>query len=272
MIDKELIGLLQEQNLNEEVLLFYYSNANYSKCIQIIIEQYEEIENIKNNFNNINSSKNSNNKNNNLLPENMQKYELDKKDKLDNINSLSNLNIKVEETNESKEIKEDNKDDIKEENKEDYFKINFSHSITQYTNNKKNEPEKNLKYFWFERYINFISSISEQISSLEFLEYMKWALLKDPIATIDLLINNDKISSKAIDFEFINLLKNYGIDAVIHYFKKLLKSSNSMNPEHYNEMSNLYILKLKLLFEEQEKEMSMSNRRSLLEIIDCKCF
>jgi len=31
-------------------------------------------------------------------------------------------------------------------------------------------------------------------------------------------------------------------------------------------------LKLKLLFEEQEKEMSMSNRRSLLEIIDCKCF
>jgi hypothetical protein len=187
ILDKELITMLKELNLEEEILLFYFYKGNYAKCISNIVSIYD----------NINSANNS---------EDLG-CEFDKE-----------LNIHTDD------------------------------------NDRSSSVDK-IKTQWFSRYINLISLISDKISPLEFHEYIKWALSKNPFKTINTLFENSKISKEKLDLDFINLLKTYGIDPVIYYLKHFIKNSNE-NSTHHNEMINLYTIKLKLLIETMEKEMN----------------
>jgi hypothetical protein len=77
ILEKEFIKLLQNSNLDEEILLFYYYKGNYSKCLNKIISIYDSLEKIEiqkgkkldkdKNFNKKNKTKlNSNSNNNNI--------------------------------------------------------------------------------------------------------------------------------------------------------------------------------------------------------------
>lgn len=120
---------------------------------------------------------------------------------------------------------------------------------------------------WLTRYINLISLISEKLTQVEFFDYLKWALSKNPIYTIEILFDTNKISKEKLDLEFINLLKLYGIDPVIFYLKKFLKNNQASDTTHHNEMINLYIIKLKLLQEALDKENPSSTEIREREII-----
>jgi hypothetical protein len=130
---------------------------------------------------------------------------------------------------------------------------NSFHSSIPLVQPETRSLEKTKKQ-WLTRYINLISLISEKLTQLEFFEYLKWALSKNPIYTIEILFDTNKISKEKLDLEFINLLKLYGIDPVIFYLKKFLKNNKASDTSHHNEMINLYIIKLKLLQEALEKE------------------
>lgn len=377
ILEKDFINLLQNSDLDEEILLFYYYKGNYSKCLNKIVSIYDSLEKIElqkdfsdksnegetislqkyenmdkmdifgneangetknetseknnlidaqadNNFQSatiINISKpglhsarfsNNYNKNNN----NNKDYSNQSIDNLKNLKSFSkeiafeklgyntnieknvsfinkealldsteendaenNLNsniIQQSEDNLSKEANKENNlikiddnlvaNDQTEKNKNDDFIIKIDDTILKKNTNsnsnkialvKENPQLKNIdkiKNQWFIRYINLINLISPKIQKIELMEYMKWALSKNAYKTIDILFENKIISNTKIETDFLEILKPFGIDAVIYYLKFILGNNKVEEPTHQNEIINLYTLKLKLLYESLEKE------------------
>ena len=66
--------------------------------------------------------------------------------------------------------------------------------------------------------------------------------------------------------EMINLLKNYGIDPVIYYFFSFIQKNTSKDSENYNEIVNLYTIKLKLLLENFESISSGGSNKEIKKI------
>jgi hypothetical protein len=123
-----------------------------------------------------------------------------------------------------------------------------------------------LKEKWFTRYLNLILIVSDKISGFEYTEYTKWALMKNPFKTIDLLFEYKKLSTEKLDMEIINLLKIFGIDPVIYYFFSFIQKNTSKDSENYNELVNLYTIKLKLLFENFESISSGGSNQEIKKI------
>ena len=69
---------------------------------------------------------------------------------------------------------------------------------------------------------------------------------------IDFLFLNKKISNTKLDENFIKLLKSYGVDPIIYYLEKF--SHLEGNEAESNEMINLYVIKIKLLSEQNQEE------------------
>ena len=375
ILEKDFISLLQNGDLDEEILLFYYYKGNYSKCLNKIVSIYDSLEKIElqkdfsdnsnegeslsldkyenmekmdifsnesntktknetspvNNFLDaqadisqsdtiINISKpglhsarfdydsnvNSNNKNDssNQIIDNLKNLKSFSKEiafeKLGyNTNLEKNVNFinreaLLENTEETeaennsnpnnmqqsednvfgKEANDDNlikiaenaSNEQLEKNKNDDFTIKIDDTILKKNailssnkniSNKENPQLKNIdkiKNQWFIRYINLINLISPKIQKIELMEYMKWALSKNACKTIDILFENKIISNTKIENDFLEILKPFGIDALIYYLKFILGNNKVEEPTHQNEIINLYTLKLKLLYESLEKE------------------
>ena len=115
------------------------------------------------------------------------------------------------------------------------------------------DEDKNKSY-WFKTYIYLISKISSKLSP-EMCSRIKWALTNNSYDTIDLLIYYKIINDQKINYDFINILKPYGLDPIIYYFGKF--SSLQGGKTESNEIINLYSIKIKLLDQEnktKEKE------------------
>ena len=116
---------------------------------------------------------------------------------------------------------------------------------------------ESTKEKWLDTYITLICKISKKLSQFEFDSYLKWALEKNSLKTIDFLFINKKISNTKIDENFIKILKAYGVDPVIYYLEKF--SNLEGNESESNEMINLYVIKIKLLSEQNQDEDFKNN-------------
>jgi len=240
ILDQDLIKILKELNLEEEILLFYYYKGNYSKCINNIITIYESLDKISTED----------------LAEEEQNLDTAELDLGYNRNNILNYNLAKLDENSSNTSSNDNSN-----YNEHTYTNNNRNSITDNLGAVKNRVSlEKIKTQWLSRYVNLISIIGDKMTTLEFYEYVKWALSKNHMKTIDILFENGKISKEKLDMDFINLLKINGIDPVIHYLKKFLIISDTGNEDvaHHNEMINLYTIKLKLLLEVVEKETKQS--------------
>jgi len=377
ILEKDFINLLQNGDLDEEILLFYYYKGNYSKCLNKIVSIYDSLEKIelqkdfpdnireeeslcleqyenldkmdifsndlinankknesslinkcmigaqnennsplatiinisrpglhsarfKNNLNRINDIKDSsiqdieNLKNLQSFSKEIAFEKLGYNTNIDKNISFINKQALLENTEEndaesnsspySNQQSEDNftkishgKDNVIkiaenatgeqfQKNLNDDFMIKIDDTILKKNFNlnsnknglsKENQQLKNIdkiKNQWFIRYINLINLISPKIKKIELMEYMKWALSKNAYKTIDILFENKIISNNKIENDFLEILKPFGIDAVIYYLKFILGNNKVEEPTHQNEIINLYTLKLKLLYESLEKE------------------
>jgi len=131
------------------------------------------------------------------------------------------------------------------------------------SNNDKNNKNlftkkiESTKEKWLDTYINLICKISKKLSQFEFESYLKWALEKNSLRTIDFLFLNKKISNTKLDENFIKLLKSYGVDPIIYYLEKF--SHLEGNEAESNEMINLYVIKIKLLSEQNQENEDFKN-------------
>jgi hypothetical protein len=164
------------------------------------------------------------------------------------INIYNNLEKKDKNDKDLEDLSKDNDLD-----KEIFIRLNnsYQNTLNESINDNLGKIDK-LKEKWFIRYLNLILIVSDKISEFEYNEYTKWALLKNPYKTIDLLFEYKKLSTEKLDMEIIGLLKNYGIDPVIYYFFSFIQKNTSKDSENYNEIVNLYTIKLKLLIENFE--------------------
>ena len=224
ILDPSIILLLDEENIQETKILFYYYKENYEKCINCIIEIYDNLNDFEEQNNNINE--NHNNFNN--LIEN-----LNNKNNFFKFNNNNNENFNFNNNNFNNNF-----------NNDDYFFFVFLSS-------------KNTKKNYLIKYLNLICKIRPKISEFEFNSYLKWALEKNSFETIDILISNKTISNKKIDENFIKILKNFGIDSIIYYLQNF--SLLEGNENQSNEMINLYVIKIKLLNEENSNEKYYEN-------------
>ncbi len=367
ILEKDFINLLQNSELDEEVLLFYYYKGNYSKCLNKIVSIYDSLEKLESqkdfekniisenldlqkyeNMENIeilNNELNSISRNENLLVNNKQEsikvnsntatetiinisrprlnsYKFSKNENyqtMENLKSLKSFSKEIAfehlgyNTNLEKNINFINKEALLDKTEENDIESNNSisninqltesfvkdlnpldfnsNNITNIKNTeieqkntndvnytikiddtilkrnstlniiktivKENPHLKNInkiKNQWFVRYINLINLISPKIQKIELMEYMKWALSKNAYKTIDILFENKIISNTKIENDFLEILKPFGIDAVIYYLKYILGNNKIEDPTHQNEIINLYTLKLKLLYESLQKE------------------
>lgn len=386
ILDKDFINLLQNSDLDQEILLFYYYKGNYSQCLNKIVSIYDSLEKIEiknmlinntssnnenNNYirididNNVNSSENEinlpkfdtiENLDNNLKSESLKNTEEininskpeDEKThyktriciskpglnlssaynnrsneeiyikksntlwnkKIENLTHLKKFSTEIaieklgystdiessvnfinkqallennDENDVENKVQEDNNFgdnnnnnskniNIKEEVKNSDFVIKVDKTIlSNNSNNITNLARQNslskahnqstkvkniekMKNQWFIRYINLINLISPKIQKVELMEYMKWALAKNALRTIDILFENKIISNSKIENDFLEILKPFGIDAVIYYLKFILGNNKIEEPSHQNEIINLYTLKLNLLYQSLEKD------------------
>lgn len=366
ILEKDFINLLQNSDLDEEILLFYYYKGNYSKCLNKIVSIYDSLEKIelqkdfpaknkegetlslekyqnldkidifsndsnpntqnetspnKNRidaeaensqsatiiniskpglhsarFNSINidSKKHSNSsidnlksfskeiafeklgyntnieKNVNFINKEALLDKTEENDAENNSNAINNQQsdeiskeasnenmIKIAENSSSEQVEKNENDDFTIKIDDTILKKNSNVSSSKNLLNKENSQLKNIdkiKNQWFIRYINLINLISPKIQKIELMEYMKWALSKNAYRTIDILFENKIISNSKIENDFLEILKSFGIDAVIYYLKFILGNNKIEEPTHQNEIINLYTLKLKLLYESLEKE------------------
>ena len=183
---------------------------------------------------------------------------LDNTEDLENDN-ISNNNFSDNEKNNSFKKQENFHENSIEENKNsEIFTLKIDDTILKNNNiTKENNNLKNIdkiKNQWFIRYINLINLISTKIKRMELMEYIKWALSKNSFKTVDILLENKIISTGKIENEFLDILKPFGIDAVIYYLKFILGNNKIEDASHQNEIINLYTLKLKLLYESLQKE------------------
>ena len=178
------------------------------------------------------------------------------------ISIYNNLEKKDKNENDVEDLSKDNDLD-----KEIFMKLNnsFQNTLNESLSENLGKVEK-LKEKWFIRYLNLILIVSDKISHFEYTEYTKWALMKNPFNTIDLLFEYKKLSTEKLDMEMINLLKNYGIDPVIYYFFSFIQKNTSKDSENYNEIVNLYTIKLKLLLENFESISSGGSNKEIKKI------
>lgn len=218
ILDPHVIDLLSEIKLESEILLYYYCGGDYQKCLSSISSIYDSI--------------------------NEQDIKDEEKNPYDIIDDSSNGNYDGEELNQSysnDEYDDGEEDDDEEEN--------------EGIEKKTKKYSKSSKKQWLICYIKLICKIKDRITQMEFNEYLKWSLDKNSLLTTDKLIENGIISNEKIDENFVAILKEKGIDPVIHYLQKFVNQEN--NETQSDEMVNLFTIKINLLQEASLKQPSL---------------
>jgi len=188
ILDPNIIDLLKENNLNNLILLFYFSKENYEQCFSNIISFFG-----KSSFDSNDDCESNKINDNNIFDEDLY------------INKNSEVNTII---------------------------------------NTLSEIEK-PKSYWFQTYIYLISKIKNKLSKEDFNKNLQWALKENCCKSIDLLLKYKIINNKKVDYDFIDLLNPYGLDAIIHYFSVF--SNLKEGKAESNEIINLYSIKIKLL-------------------------
>lgn len=217
ILDPYVIELLSEIKLESEILLYYYCRGDYQKCLSSISSIYDSI--------------------------NDQDTKDEEKNPYDIIDDSSNGNYDGEELNKS--YSNDEYDDGDEENDNENEEVE----------KKAKKYSKSSKKQWLICYIKLICKIKDRITQMEFDEYLKWSLDKNSLLTTDKLIENGIISDEKIDEKFVEILKEKGIDPVIHYLQKFVNQEN--NETQSDEMVNLFTIKINLLQEASLKQPSL---------------
>ena len=95
---------------------------------------------------------------------------------------------------------------------------NFENKKNISITDKLNE-EKYPKSYWFQSYIFLIYKIYSKLSEKDFNKKLEWALKENSCKTIDLLLYYNIINNKKVNYSFIDLLNQYGLDQIIHYLR-----------------------------------------------------
>lgn len=232
LINVEYIELLYKYNLFEEIILFLYFKGKYSECFLRISKLFD-----------------------------LKKEE--------DLIIFSSKFIQTVDTINSNQIKKNEKRDAKssisfgKSDEDSILFVDYINNILSDQSEKEKDVDEDLNTAqintWFVKYLNLLVLIERSISNFEFFEFIKWPLSQNTLMTLKILKYKNSIHLNSINNDFIIILKEINIDAVLDYFE-IFMEDNKFQRENIEEIVKLLLLKLITLYDEDKLNKHMENK------------